>query len=534
MKHRLLYIPIVFLLLLTFSDCAKRGRPSGGKRDSIPPVIVKSTPENFSINFDSEEIRIEFDEYIKLNDLQQNLIISPPLKYNPIITPLGTSKQLRIKILDTLKENTTYSFNFGKSIVDNNEGNEFEYYKYVFSTGSYIDSLSLSGTVKDALLLNPETKAAVMLYEVGETFSDSIVFSEKPTYIATSRDSTHSFELTNLKAGTYMLMALQEENNDFIFQPKKDRVGFVKEFITIPNDSTYTLTLFKEIPDYAPGRPSQVGKNHILFGYEGKPAAFTTRIISETPEDYTSTTYKDLKKDTLHYWFKPAIEADSLLFLALNGPRLDTLNVRMKDLYADSLQFSPVKTGIMIPRDTVRFAANIPLTAIDPEKIKVTDKDTLDVPSTAVIDPVYNTVGVVFDKGEENSYKIDVLPGAVTDFFGATNDSLQYAARTRSTSDYGTIRLNISRSSSVPILVQLVDTKFELIYEQYLTNEPSAYFDYVPPGVYYIRVIMDDNENGKWDTGNFLRKEQPERVIYFPGQISLNVNWDWVETFTLN
>ena len=126
MKHRLLYIPIAFLFMLSFVDCAKKGTPSGGPRDTIPPVIVRSSPENYSTNFTGDEIEIRFDEYIKLKDLTKELIISPPMKYTPIITPLSTSKTLKIKLIDTLKPNTTYSFNFGKSIVDNNEGNQFE------------------------------------------------------------------------------------------------------------------------------------------------------------------------------------------------------------------------------------------------------------------------------------------------------------------------------------------------------------------------------------------------------------------------
>ena len=174
MKHRLLYIPILLLFLLSFVDCAKKGTPSGGQRDSIPPVIVKSNPENYSINFSGKEIRISFDEYIRLKDLQKELIISPPLKNLPTITPLSASKTLKIKILDTLNENTTYSFNFGNSIVDNNEGNPFKYFKYVFSTGSYIDSLKLSGTVRDAELISPKIPTSILLYEVNDEFKDSI------------------------------------------------------------------------------------------------------------------------------------------------------------------------------------------------------------------------------------------------------------------------------------------------------------------------------------------------------------------------
>ena len=241
---------IVFVALLLFSNCAKKGAPSGGPKDSIPPMIVRSNPENYTTHFSGDEIRIYFDEYIKLKDLQQNLIISPPLEYQPVITPLGTSKVLKIKILDTLKPNTTYSFNFGKSIVDNNEENEFDYFKYIFSTGSYIDSLTVKGKIADALLAQPDKRTIVMLYERTETFSDSIIYTEKPTYITTTKDSTQTFELNNLKEGSYLLIALQEETSNYTFEPKEDKIGFINETVLTPNDSSYTLSLFKEIPIY--------------------------------------------------------------------------------------------------------------------------------------------------------------------------------------------------------------------------------------------------------------------------------------------
>ena len=332
-------------MILSFVDCAKKGSPSGGPRDTIPPVIVRSSPENYTTNFTGDEIEIRFDEYIKLKEVNKELIISPPMTFAPIITPLSTSKTLRIKILDTLKPNTTYSFNFGNSIVDNNEENRFEYYKYIFSTGSYIDSLKLSGRVKDAEFIAPEIPTTVMLYEVNETFTDSIIYSEKPTYITVTKDSTGVFELTNLKEGKYLLLALKEKNNDYIFQPQNDKIGFEKEFVTIPTDSTYTLTLFKETPDYKIARPSQIGKNHIVFGYEGRADSLAIEMLSEAPEDFDYRIFKDEKKDTLHYWFRPAIAADSLNFKISNGTIVDTATVRMRELYTDSLNISALKTG---------------------------------------------------------------------------------------------------------------------------------------------------------------------------------------------
>ena len=145
-------ISILLLCTLFFFNCANRGTASGGIKDIIPPIIIKEEPQNFSINFSSDEIKIYFNEYIKLKNLQKQLIISPPMDPQPEITPMGSaSKIITIKIYDTLQPNSTYAFNFGNSIEDNNEGNTFPFYRYVFSTGPTIDSLSVSGLISDAL-----------------------------------------------------------------------------------------------------------------------------------------------------------------------------------------------------------------------------------------------------------------------------------------------------------------------------------------------------------------------------------------------
>lgn len=527
-KHRLLYIPIGVLFALSFVDCAKRGSPSGGSKDTLAPVIVKSTPENYSTNFEGNEIRIYFDEYIKLVDVQKNLIVSPPLEYQPVITPLNTSKQLRIKILDTLRENTTYSFNFGTSIVDNNEGIEFPYFKYVFSTGSYIDSLQLNGTIKDALLPKAESPASILLYELNETFTDSVIFNKKPMYITTTRDSTGNFQLTNLKAGKYILVGLKEANNDYIFQPKLDKIAFSQDTITLPTDSTYTLTLFKETLDYAMTRPAHVSKNEIIFGYEGTIDSLVLKTISTVPEGFESVTYRDAEKDTLHYWHKPAFDSeatDSLLFLAKNREAIDTLNVRIKSLFADSLKVSIVKGGTLTPRDTFQLQFNTPLIVIDETRISVLNKDSLAVPVAAQRETLYNRAQIMFEKQPDQRYNITALPGAFTDFFEATNDTLKYSIKTKSEDDYGDITLPLDNATPYPLLVELVDSKFKLVQSKLLVDKKSVSFQYIEPGVYSIRISIDENRNGVWDTGSFLSKKQPERVIYYPQALEVNANW---------
>lgn len=516
------------------ANCAKKGTPTGGLRDTIPPVILKSVPENYTTNFKEKEIRIYFDEYIKLMDLQKNLIISPPLKYNPIITPLSTSKMLKITILDTLLENTTYSFNFDKSIVDNNEDNAFDYFKYVLSTGSYIDSLTVTGRITDAVLPTAEYPVAVMLYEVNEEFNDSMVFSKKPMYLAATRDSSNTFEITNVKEGKYLLLALKEKNNDYTFQPKNDKIGFVNEFIELPTDSAFTIPIFKELPDYSLARPSQTSKFHIVFGYEGDGSELELEPISAMPEGFHSVSVRDTERDSLHYWFKPEIVTDSLLFLAKNKARTDTLEVRMKNLFPDSLAISAFKTGTFIPRDTVKLKSSIPLVQIDDAQIRIMDNDSLAIAFETQLDTKNNLAEIHFQKKDDQRYKITLLPGALTDFYESKSDSLQFVIKTLANSDYGTLNLTLRNIDSYPVIVELVTDKYQVSARQIITQNTPVYFDYIKPGNYFVRIIFDENANGIWDTGNFLRRIQPEKIIFYPTKLEIRANWSLNETFTLN
>lgn len=541
MKHRLLYIPIAFLLLLSFVDCAKKGTPSGGPRDTIPPVIVRSSPENYSTNFSGDEIEIRFDEYIKLKDLDNQLVISPPLEFRPVITPLNVSKTLKIKIIDTLKTNTTYSFNFGKSIVDNNEEVEFEYFKYVFSTGNYIDSLKVSGNIRDAELISPEIPTTVMLYEANENYSDSLIYSKKPTYVTVTKDSTGYFELTNLKEGKYVLLALNEKSSDYTFQPRHDKIGFVEAVVSVPTDSVFTLTLFKETLPYKLSRPSQVGKNHIIFGYEGDADELQIETLTSVPADFVSTVIKDETKDSLHYWFKPSIDMDSLVFKVSNKELVDTAVVRMRELFRDSLTVSAIQTGTLKNKDTFKLRATTPLVSFDASKFQIMAKDSTIIEPTIKLNPKYNWAEVYFHREEDQSYSINLFPQALTDFFETTNDTLRFNINTQNSAVYGTLHLRLENAYLFPVIVQLVNGKYEVVEEAYIREAQNAnsdtvqtFFDEITPGKYFLRVIFDKNGNGKWDTGIYLDRRDPERILYYPSPIDVRANWSLNETFILN
>ena len=531
--YRLLYIPIVFLFLLSFTDCAKKGRPSGGLRDTIAPVILRSAPENFTINFKNNEIRITFDEFIKLKDISKELIISPPLKYAPVITPLSVSKVLKIKILDTLKDNTTYSFNFGNSILDNNEGNLFPNYKYVFSTGSYIDSLTLKGTAVDALLPKTDFPTTVALYQVDQSYKDSLVFLEKPTYITTTINETNNFELSNLKQGTYQLIALKEQTRNYTFQPKTDKIGFYKDLITIPTDSLFELRLFKEVPDFKPTRPKLESSNRISFGYEGKTDNYQITLLTPMEDDFQYQVLKQPGRDTLNFWFKPKVTKDSLVFVTKNKLQIDTTTVRFRELYSDSLRLTAINDRLISLGDTLKLKANTPLVAINSEKISVVTKDTLAIDFVAQINTKENAAQIVFDKQEEQLYSITLRNGALTDYLSNTNDSIVYRQQVKPIADFASLNLTLDNADEFPLLIELIDEKFKVVKQTYLEANAPVFFKHINPGKYFIRLIVDQNKNKIWDPGNFLDKLAPERVVYYPSIIELRANWSWSETFTL-
>ncbi len=531
-KKCLYYIGIMAFMSLTLVNCAKRGSPTGGPQDSIPPVFIKSEPPNFTTNFEGERIRIYFDEYVKLKDYQKQLIISPPLE-NSIISPQGSaSKYITIDVKDTLQPNTTYVFNFGQSIVDNNESNPFSYFKYVFSTGDYIDSLTLKGEIIDELKSTPDNFVSVMLYAVDSTFTDSIIYNDRPRYVTNTLDSLTSFEIGNLKEGTYMLIAMKDEDANFTFQPNKDKVAFLKEFITIPTDSSYTLKLFKEVQATKSSRPRHAGANRVTFGVSGPVDSLDINLLTDTPPGFTSTITRKGNADTLYYWFKPKPEIDSLVF-EVNGPNYkDTLIAKLRSPQVDSLRFTSKTGRTMTLGKPFDMISNIPIETIEESLISVT-KDSTGIDFTTTLSERNTKLSLDFETEEKKKYTIQALPGAITDFFGNVNDTITYTSNTKELSDYGSIKLTLVNAKNFPYIVQLTNQSGEVIQERYTTEETIFDFTTLVPATYRIQLIEDKNGNMVYDTGNYLKKQQPEKVINYGVPVELSASWFKQETFIL-
>lgn len=533
--NRVFYKPLyVILVCLLLANCANRGRPSGGEKDIKPPVIVRSDPKNFSTNFKGTEITIVFNEYIKINNLQKQLIISPPMDPAPEIYPQGAaSKFITIKIKDTLDPNTTYAFNFGNSIVDNNESNPYPFYRYVFSTGDYIDSLSVKGNIIDAALRKPDEYVSVMLYEMDSTYTDSTVYKETPKYITNTLDSVTAFSIDNIKAGKYMLVALKDGNQDSKYQQRSDKIGFLEKPITVPTDSLYTVKLFKEAFDPKIINPRLISGEKIAFGFEGDYENMKIQIQSDTPEDFRYRVTKDAKTDSLNYYYKPRFkEVDTLLFNVSNKNYSQDFKVKISEQKRDTLLLKTVPTGTIGFEEDFNISANIPFEKIVKENISIMDKDSLNITFISKLDSLTNTLALSFEKTESNRYTIRLLPNALTDFFENKNDSLNYTVTTKSFENYGNVRVNL-KNVSYPVIVQLTDEKGVVKAEKYSSEPEPIDFKYIPPNKYYLRVVHDTNKNKKFDSGNYLKRQQPEKISYFPELVDVRANWDPIIDFTL-
>ena len=526
------------LSIVVISGCAKRGSPTGGPVDSIPPVLVNASPKINSINFDSEEIKLTFDEFVKLDKVADQLIISPPLeKTSYEVKPLsGVTKKVFLKFLDSLESETTYTINFGNSIKDNNEGNPLTFFNYTFSTGDEIDSLYIRGNISDAYNLETDDYVSIHLYRIDSIFNDSIIFNNRPTYISNSLDST-SYQFQNLKEGKYLIIALKDIDNNYFFDPFYDKIGFIDSLITLPKDSIIDFKLFKEETALIWDKPHFINSEKIGFGYYGKLNIKNIEIESSLPDSVQYTFTKESEKDTLIFWLSRN-SFDSLNFNLIEKDTTKLVTVkfdRARDTLIDSLSISPKTANVIHLRETFKLSSNIPLIKIRDSLITIRDIDSLIVPFTTSISDNLDEVDIEFEVSPSDSYRVSILPEAIKDIRGVINDTLEYNVVSQSIEDYGNVYLDVIRNNESKFILHMIDDNGDIIREFKNVTQNSTYnFDYIRPGKYRFRLIEDSNNNDVWDTGNYLGKIKPEPVYYFLNELEVRANWDFNETFDLN
>jgi len=528
-RRALLFLSALLLLLLV--QCAKRASPTGGPRDSIPPRLINASPKLNTTFFDKEGFTLTFDEYVSLKDVSKQLIVSPPLNSTQykVYPTTGASKKISLELIDSLMENTTYTFNFGEAIVDFNESNPTPFLTYTLSTGATIDSLYIKGRVTDAFEKDTETFISLQLYPVDSIYKDSTIYTNKPLYVTSTLDTT-VYRFQNLRAGKYNLIALQDQAGNYLFDQSVDKIGYVDQLIELPQDSIIDLRIFKERTNFAWDAPYFINDHHVVLAYYGDYLDESFEMISEVPESFESLVTKNREKDSLDYWFRGAA-LDSIKFKLEIQDTLRTKTAFLKEPIKDSLVITQFKKGSLRLKEKFELASNLPITRINSDRVLVTNVDTLPVAASLEILENYDRVKVDFEVLPSDRYEITLLPNALEDFWGQTHDTLVFKTSTKKIEDYGNIFLRVQHDSPHPYILELI--KSDKVVRRY--DRPIAgnnyRFELLDAGKYTVRLIEDANANRQWDTGNYLQKIQPEKVIYYWKEIDLRANWDMNETF---
>lgn len=447
-------IGLCYLLSILGSGCAQIGMPTGGPKDTIPPVLLKSVPPNRTLHFTGNRVTFTFDEYVHIQDLQNNLLVNPVPKIIPNVN--SKLKTVSIKIRDTLQPNTTYSYEFGDAIQDIDENNPIRNFTYVFSTGSYIDSMQLKGKVILAETGKPDSTLIVMLYS---DLSDSAVYKKKPKYIA-RLDSSGNYHFKYLSQGIYNLFALKDESGQRIYNNPSQLFAFA--------DSAIHIT--------------QNVKPEELYAYSEEK--FTK------PATSPGTTNKKNPEKLLKY----------------------------------TASLSSATQELLTPL-TIQF--EVPLKNFDSLKIKLTD--TLYHPFAGVnisLDTTGKLITVKNNWIAGNYYELIIDKDFATDTLG---DELKKADtiifKTKKETEYGSLKLNFSNLKKIahPVLQFVQNNK---VVDSFKITSPTFNVKLFNPGEYELRILDDENENGKWDPGNYNLKKQPEKVIAYPKKISIRADWD--------
>jgi hypothetical protein len=599
-KYQFIFAAISVLFL--YRGCAKIGSPMGGPKDETPPRVIRSIPDNYSIQFDEKRIEIEFDEYIQLKNINQELVVSPPQKEKPIVRL--RNKTMIIDLKETLLDSTTYTLNFGQAIADNNESNLLENYQFVFSTGSFVDSLSISGLILNAFDMKPsEEPITIMLYD---NFYDSIPYKDIPMYIGKSTKKGY-FEINNLKADTFKVFALKDKNYNLIYDLADEEIAFldttlilsaelirtlldsiksdsliinetdsliaplqdtlIQDTLTFPKREKYSVSfelfVFKEDnkPQYLSGT-NRKNQKRMEF-YFNRPLIDSLHIepLNFSCDSNWYISEENIAGDTLYYWIK-----DSIIF------KQDTLRMHLRYLVTDSvLNYIPYddtvnlvftkeitksrkKQETELKKENLRLVTGIQQGAIQdlfkgisisPEyPVEKTDisklslfkiEDTLKYSQvfTLIQDSLYMRKYWINHNWEEiMNYRLFIEPGAFTDIYGLCNDTIDISFKTQSIEHYGKLILTLVNVDQI-ILVQLLNEKDQIIRTRNQYESNPVEFSWLEPGKYKLKIIFDTNSNGKWDTGKYLSRLQPEKVQLYSGEVNVRENWDLELTWDL-
>ena len=560
-------IPVLLVLVPTIfmHSCANTTQaPSGGQKDSIPPVITKVSPATRvrRVPLTGARFVFSFDEYVTIKDAK-GIVLSPPTSKPPKAKIKG--KSVVVTIEDTLRANTTYTLDFTAAVADNNEGNMFPGYTYVFSTGDDIDEMMICGEIRDCNTLQPVKGATVMLYK---DLSDSSVFKGPGDAVAKT-DDWGFFSIRNIPDTLYHLYAFTDENSNNTYDPGTESIGFADGEIrpvTVVNDSLpelikydmtdtvacrarkaeYEINIFKEKTSIQyisnSGRTSDRAS---FVSFMSPGAHIDTMWIGGVPADRLITQF-NLERDSLEIWVNDRRAMPDTFHLYVNYLKSDSLGVlspfteevklinpvparvarrnRKEIKHEDTIcVFSFDAKGESVENKGITIEFKNPLInaefdslrvwSVNPrqveEKLKFSwERDTNNLRVYRIIPEVSYKEG--FD------YNIKAPEGIFRDINGFRSDSAQVKFSLPKDDKLSSITLNLKDLEGTRYIVDLLDESKGKILRQYIVDQDSTLlFKYLTAAKYSIRITEDANRNSLVDTGDILARRQPEKVLFF-------------------
>jgi hypothetical protein len=524
------------LVILLVYGCASIQKPQGGPRDLTPPKLLKATPENMTRNFAATEIKLEFDEFFKLSNQYQEISISPAQEKQAEYK-IGR-KTLTIDFKDTLQKNTTYVINFGKAIQDVNESNTLTNFTYVFSTGPHIDSLSMSGTVINSTTQEKEKEATVMIFPIKQ---DSLLFGKKKPAIFTTTDSSGIFSLNNLHDGEYRIYALKEPSPNKIFDNDKELIAFSKKSITLSKDtSNIKLSLFQQIPEKFRLSEKKFTPDGILSLVFNKRLNNPSLKVLYPPALDNQKIYEISKTKDTALVFMRNMDFDSLrVAIYDNNKPVDTIYQLKgrKESFVRNLSF---KYGInrdnrLKPNTDLRVTANLPIETFETGLVALT-QDSVNVTNFTIQKDTSNTRSALIKYRWRvgSKYQLVLNEAAFTDIYGDKNKRTGINFEADKPENYSQLTLQVTiPDSSKRYVVELMDEAKTIVRSDPISKSTSIVYKNYLTGKYRVRIIYDDNRNGRWDSGNVRQKAQPENIWLYEKEITLRPNWEAEEPITI-
>ncbi len=587
--YKIAFAVLVVAYCLHTSSCANtKGAPSGGPKDTIPPVVVSVVPAEATVDFPLEknEIEVTFNEYVQVKDANKNILLSPPQK-KPVKNRIK-GKSVIITFQEPLDTNTTYSLNFGSAIVDNNEGNPLNGFAYSFSTGSSIDTMMLSGTVVDAVTLFPIENATVALYLNPK---DSSVMNDLPNAVART-DKWGYFTVRNIKPVPYSVFAFTDENTNNKYDQGVEKIAFSNAVFTpaevMHADSPQLASYDSKDTAALKARPSELelylfaekSNNQFIKDYKRltRKGGYIKFNASDVQIDSFSIAgisddsiirHFNITKDSLNFWINEPGTLSDTLMLGIKyhktdstgnlSPAVEKLRLvapfekkkdkrgseRSTEKRKDLLEFQMASDNKKIEQDGIVLTFTEPLARIlqDSISFKMTNPKQLvsKVEYTFTQDSINLNSYIIrpveqFVRG--NDYTLYFPQATFTDINGFTNDSTLKKLTLPNQDNMSSITVELLNVET-RYIVELINDKRSSVYRKYIINEPcELIFPYLGKGKYSIRITEDKNSNGLFDTGELLSGKQPEKVLLYTlpdgsNIINLNEKTDLMQTIDI-